>query len=708
MARHTPLDLYRNIGIMAHIDAGKTTTTERILYYTGKNYKIGEVHDGAATMDWMEQEQERGITITSAATTAFWTRHGESDSEGSGPEYRVNIIDTPGHVDFTVEVERSLRVLDGCVTLLDSVAGVEPQTETVWKQADRYGVPRMIFANKMDRVGANFDRCMTMIRDRLSRRSYPLQLPVGSGETFTGHIDVITRRQFIFDDASMGKKFQVVDVPAEFKEAVEAARHAAIEAAVEFDDELMEKYLGGAELTVDEIHRAIRKATLAMQFVPVLCGASFKNKGVQALLDAVIDYLPSPLDVAAIKGHAPGDEEAIIEPHPTDDEPFAALAFKIMTDPFVGRLTFFRVYSGKLDAGSYVYNANKDKKERVARLLQMHANKREEISEVLAGDIGAAIGLKDTRTGDTLCDDSRPIILESMKFAEPVISMSIEPKSKADQDKLAIAMQKLAEEDPTFRVRSDAETGQVIIAGMGELHLEVLVERMKREFKVEANVGRPQVAFRETITKRVDDVEGKFIRQSGGKGQYGHVVINIMPGEVGKGFQFVDKIVGGTVPREFIKPSEAGMREALENGILAGYPMVDVKAELVFGSYHDVDSSEMAFKIAGSMAIKEAARQAGPVILEPVMKVEVVCPEDFLGSVIGDLSSRRGRIGGMTQRGESQVVAAEVPLAEMFGYSTSLRSATQGRAAYTMEFDHYEEVPKAVAEQIITKNAAAK
>ncbi len=708
MARHTPLDLYRNIGIMAHIDAGKTTTTERILYYTGKNYKIGEVHDGAATMDWMEQEQERGITITSAATTAFWTRHGESDSEGTGPEYRVNIIDTPGHVDFTVEVERSLRVLDGCVTLLDSVAGVEPQTETVWKQADRYGVPRMIFANKMDRVGANFDRCMTMVRDRLSRRSFPLQLPVGSGETFTGHIDVITRRQFIFDDASMGKKFKVVDVPEEFKEAVEAARHAAIEAAVEFDDELMEKYLGGAELTVDEIHRAIRKATLAMQFVPVLCGASFKNKGVQALLDAVIDYLPSPLDVAKIKGHAPGDEEALIEPHATDDEPFAALAFKIMTDPFVGRLTFFRVYSGKLEAGSYVYNANKDKKERVARLLQMHANKREEISEVLAGDIGAAIGLKDTRTGDTLCDDSRPIILESMKFAEPVISMSIEPKSKADQDKLAIAMQKLAEEDPTFRVRSDAETGQVIIAGMGELHLEVLVERMKREFKVEANVGRPQVAFRETITKRVDDVEGKFIRQSGGKGQYGHVVINIMPGEVGKGFQFVDKIVGGTVPREFIKPSEAGMREALENGILAGYPMVDVKAELVFGSYHDVDSSEMAFKIAGSMAIKEAARQAGPIILEPVMKVEVVCPEDFLGSVIGDLSSRRGKIGGMTQRGESQVVAAEVPLAEMFGYSTSLRSATQGRAAYTMEFDHYEEVPKSVAEQIITKNAAAK
>jgi elongation factor G len=705
MARHTSLDLYRNIGIMAHIDAGKTTTTERILYYTGKNYKIGEVHDGAATMDWMEQEQERGITITSAATTCFWKRHGESDSEGTGPEYRINIIDTPGHVDFTVEVERSLRVLDGAVALLDSVAGVEPQTETVWKQADRYRVPRMIFANKMDRVGANFDRCMSMIKDRLSRRAFALQLPVGTGETFTGHIDVIARRQYIFDDATMGKNFQVVEPPAEFSAAIEDARHQAIEAAVEFDDELLEKYLQGTELSEAEIHRAIRKATLAMEFIPVLCGASFKNKGVQALLDAVIDYLPSPMDIPAINGHSPTDEAEIITRHPDDGEPFAALAFKIATDPFVGRLTFFRVYSGKLEAGSYVYNATKDKKERVARLLQMHANKRDEIQEVLAGDIGAAIGLKDTRTGDTLSDEDKPVILEAMKFAEPVISMSIEPKSKADQDKLVIAMQKLAEEDPTFRVRTDAETGQTIIAGMGELHLEILVDRMKREFKVEANVGRPQVAFRETITRRVEQVEGKFIRQSGGKGQYGHVVINIEPGEVGKGFQFVDKIVGGTVPREFIKPSEAGMREALENGILAGYPMVDVRAELVFGSYHDVDSSEMAFKIAGSMAIKDAAKQAGPVILEPVMKVEVVCPEDFLGSVIGDLSSRRGKIGGMTQRGESQVVAAEVPLAEMFGYSTSLRSATQGRAAYTMEFDHYEEVPKAVAEQIITKAA---
>ncbi|MBA2293345.1 MAG: elongation factor G [Gemmatimonadales bacterium] len=708
MARVTAVELYRNIGIMAHIDAGKTTTTERILYYTGKSHKIGEVHDGAATMDWMEQEQERGITITSAATTCFWTRHGESDDLGSGPEHRINIIDTPGHVDFTVEVERSLRVLDGCVALLDSVAGVEPQTETVWKQADRYGVPRMIFANKMDRVGANFDRCLAMIKDRLSRRAFALQLPVGSGETFTGHIDVITRRQFIFDDSTMGRKFQVVDCPPEYLDAVNEARHAAIEAAVEYDDVLMEKYLAEQELTVDEIHSAIRKATIAMGFVPVLCGASFKNKGVQALLDCVIDYLPSPLDVPPIDGHAPDDEATRITRPPRDDAPFAALAFKIATDPFVGRLTFFRVYSGKLDAGSYVYNATKDKRERTARLLQMHANKRDEIDEVLAGDIGAAIGLKETRTGDTLCDADHPIILESMKFPDPVIDVAIEPKSKADQDKLAIAMQKLAEEDPTFRVRTDPETSQTIIAGMGELHLEILVDRMRREFKVEANVGRPQVAFRETITKAVKNIEGKFVRQSGGKGQYGHVVINLEPGEQGKGFVFKDKIVGGVVPREFIKPAEAGMREALEGGILAGYPMVDVKAQLVFGSYHDVDSSEMAFKIAGSMAVKEAARQAGPVILEPVMKVEVVVPEDFLGTVIGDLSSRRGKIGGMNQRGESQVVDAQVPLSEMFGYSTTLRSATQGRAVYSMEFLHYEEVPKAVQEAIITKAAGKK
>jgi elongation factor G len=695
MARETPLDRYRNIGIMAHIDAGKTTTTERILYYTGKNYKIGEVHEGAATMDWMEQEQERGITITSAATTCFWVRN--------GTQYRINIIDTPGHVDFTVEVERSLRVLDGAVTLLDSVAGVEPQTETVWRQADRYGVPRIIFANKMDRVGADFDRCLAMIRDRLTKKAYPLQLPVGSGELFTGHIDVLRRVEFVFDDETLGKTFTEMPVPEAYRERVEAARHEVIEAAVEHDEELLEKYLGGAELSFDEIQRAIRKATTSGAIVPVLCGASFKNKGVQALLDAVIDYLPSPTDIPAIKGHLPLHDETFIERCASDAEPFSALAFKIATDPYVGRLTFFRVYSGSLKSGSYVYNSTKDKRERVGRLLQMHANKREEIEEVLAGDIGAAIGLKDTRTGDTLADEDKPIILEAMKFPNPVIDVAIEPKTKADQDKLATALQKLQEEDPTFRVRADAETGQTIIAGMGELHLEILVDRMKREFKVEANVGKPQVAFRETIRRKVKNVEGKFIRQSGGKGQYGHVVIDVEPAEAGAGFVFEDKVVGGVIPREFIKPVEAGIREALENGILAGYPMVDVKATLTFGSYHDVDSSEMAFKIAGSMAIKEGARQAGAILLEPVMEVEVVTPSDFLGDVIGDLSSRRGKIGGMTQRGDAQVVAADVPLAEMFGYSTTLRSMTQGRAVYTMQFDHYEEVPKNIAEQIITK-----
>jgi elongation factor G len=695
MARQTTLDRYRNIGIMAHIDAGKTTTTERILYYTGKNYKIGEVHEGAATMDWMEQEQERGITITSAATTCFWTRN--------GTPYRINIIDTPGHVDFTVEVERSLRVLDGAVTLLDSVAGVEPQTETVWRQADRYGVPRLIFANKMDRVGADFDRCLSMIRDRLTKKAYPIQLPVGSGEMFTGHIDVIRRVEVTFDEETLGKTFTEFPVPDSYKERVEAARHELIEAAVEHDEELLEKYLGGAELNYEEIQRAIRKATTSGSIVPVLCGASFKNKGVQALLDAVIDYLPSPMDVPPIVGHLPLHDETHIERCASDAEPFSALAFKVATDPYVGRLTFFRVYSGSLKSGSYVYNSTKDKRERIGRLLQMHANKRDEIEEVLAGDIAAAIGLKDTRTGDTLSDEDKPIILEAMKFPNPVIDVAIEPKTKADQDKLGTALQKLQEEDPTFRVRSDVETGQTIIAGMGELHLEILVDRMKREFKVEANVGKPQVAFRETVKKSVANIEGKFIRQSGGKGQYGHVVINFGPSEPGLGFVFEDKIVGGVIPREFIKPVEAGIREALENGVLAGYPMVDVKATLVFGSYHDVDSSEMAFKIAGSMAVKEAARQAHPVLLEPVMEVEVVSPSDFLGDVIGDLSSRRGKIGGMTQRGDAQVVAADVPLAEMFGYSTTLRSMTQGRAVYTMQFDHYEEVPKNIAEQIISK-----
>ena len=693
MARHTPLDRYRNIGIMAHIDAGKTTMTERVLYYTGKTHKIGEVHEGTATMDWMEQEQERGITITSAATTAFWERN--------EIEYRINIIDTPGHVDFTVEVERSLRVLDGAVTLLDSVAGVEPQTETVWRQADRYKVPRLIFANKMDRVGADFDRCMRMIKDRLTKNAYPIQLPVGSGELFTGHIDVIERKQYIFDDESLGKKFEITEVPEEYREAMEKARHDVIEAAVSHDEALIEKYFRHEELTVDEIRHAIRSSTVGGFIVPVLCGAAFKNKGVQAMLDAVVDFLPSPEDVPAVEGHLPNGEPG--ERHPRDDEPFSGLAFKIATDPFVGKLTFFRVYSGVLQSGSYVYNATKDKRERVGRLLQMHANKREEIQEVLAGDIAAAIGLKDTRTGDTMTMEDSPIILEAMKFPNPVIDVAIEPKTKADQDKLAIALQKLSEEDPTFHVHSDQETGQTIISGMGELHLEIIVDRMQREFKVDANIGRPQVAYRETIKKRVEKVEGKFIRQSGGKGQYGHVVINIEPAKQGEGFVFEDKIVGGTIPREFIKPAEQGMREALEGGVLAGYPMVDVKAELVYGSYHDVDSSEMAFKIAGSMAIKEAAKRAGAIILEPIMKVEVVSPDAYMGDVLGDLSSRRGRIGGMNQRGEAQVIDAQVPLSEMFGYSTNLRSMSQGRAVYSMQFDHYAEVPKAVAEQIVAK-----
>jgi elongation factor G len=695
MARATPLERYRNIGIMAHIDAGKTTTTERILYYTGKTYKIGEVHEGAATMDWMEQEQERGITITSAATTCFWTRH--------GIEHRINIIDTPGHVDFTVEVERSLRVLDGAVTLLDSVAGVEPQTETVWRQADRYGVPRIIFANKMDRVGADFARCLEMIRDRLTRRAYPIQLPVGAGELFTGHIDVLRRVEVIFDDATLGKTFTEMPVPDSYRDAVEKARHDVIEAAVEFDDKLMEKYLGGAELSLEEIQSAIRKATCAGAIVPVLCGAAFKNKGVQALLDAVIDYLPSPLDIKPVQGHLPAHDETHVFRPAADEAPFAALAFKVATDPFVGRLTYFRVYSGSIKSGSYVYNSTKDKRERIGRLLQMHANKRDEIEEVFAGDIAAAIGLKETRTGDTLSDENEPVILEAMKFPNPVIDVAIEPRTRADQDKLGQALQKLAEEDPTFRVRSDPETGQTIIAGMGELHLEIIVDRMKREFKVEANVGRPQVAYRETIRKKVTQVEGKFIRQSGGRGQYGHVVIDLEPAEPGSGFLFEDKIVGGVIPREYIRPVEAGIREALETGVLAGYPVVDVKVSLVFGSYHEVDSSEMAFKIAGSMAFKEAARAAQPILLEPIMEVEVVTPAEFLGDVIGDLTSRRGKIGGMTQRGDAQVVAGEVPLAEMFGYSTQLRSMTQGRAVYTMQFDHYAEVPKSVSEQIIAK-----
>ncbi len=695
MPRTTPLDKIRNIGIMAHIDAGKTTTTERILYYTGRTYKLGEVHEGTATMDWMEQEQERGITITAAATTCFWNRVGQ--------QYRINIIDTPGHVDFTAEVERSLRVLDGAITILDAVGGVEPQTETVWRQADRYHVPRIIFVNKMDRVGANFDQCLRMVRERLGARVVPIHLPLGSGELFTGLIDIIRQVEIVYDDATLGKKYMEGPVPAALRDKVAQMRHALLEAVVEQDDAILHKYLEEHELTEAEIRTVLRKATISGHAVPVLCGAAFKNKGVQALLDTVVDFLPSPVDIPAIQGHLPHHDATHATRKASDDEPFAALAFKIMTDPYVGRLTFFRVYSGVLNAGSYVHNSTKDKKERIGRLLQMHANKREELEEVRAGDIAAAIGLKDTKTGDTLCDANHPIILEAMWFPEPVISVAIEPKTKADQDKLGIALQKLSEEDPTFRVHTDAETGQTIISGMGELHLEIIVDRMKREFKVDANVGRPQVAYRETVRKRVENVEGKFIRQTGGRGQYGHVVINLEPGEPGTGFVFEDKIVGGVIPREFIGPIEQGVKEALENGVLAGYPMVDVKVELVDGSFHDVDSSEMAFKIAGSMAVKEAARQASPVLLEPIMDVEVVTPADYMGDVIGDLSSRRGKIGGMTQRADAQVVAASVPLSEMFGYSTSLRSMSQGRAVYSMQFSHYQEVPKQKADEIVSK-----
>ncbi|HXQ95822.1 MAG TPA: elongation factor G [Candidatus Acidoferrales bacterium] len=695
MSRTTPLERLRNIGIMAHIDAGKTTTTERILYYTGRTYKLGEVHEGTATMDWMEQEQERGITITSAATTTFWPRRGEL--------FRINIIDTPGHVDFTVEVERSLRVLDGAITVLDAVGGVEPQTETVWRQADRYGVPRIIFVNKMDRVGADFDMCVKMLRERLGAKTAPIHLPLGAGELFTGLVDIIRQVEIVYDDETLGKKYVEGPVPASLQPRVAELRRELLEATVEQDDAILRKYLDGQELTEEEILTVVRKATIAGQVVPVLCGAAFKNKGVQALLDAVVDFLPAPVDILPVQGHLPHHDGTHDTRAANDEAPFSALAFKIMTDPYVGKLTFFRVYSGVLAAGSYVYNSTKDRRERIGRLLQMHANKREEIEEVRAGDIAAAIGLKDTRTGDTLCDEEHPIILEAMRFPEPVISVAIEPKSKADQDRLGVALAKLSEEDPTFRVHGDAETGQTIISGMGELHLEIIVDRMKREFKVGANVGRPQVAYRETIRKRVENVEGKFIRQTGGRGQYGHVVINVERAQPGEGFIFEDKIVGGVIPREYIGPVEQGVKEALENGVLAGYPVVDVRVELIDGSYHDVDSSEMAFKIAGSMAVKDAARQASPVLLEPIMDVEVVTPSDYMGDVIGDLSGRRGKIGGMTQRGEAQVVAASVPLSEMFGYSTALRSMSQGRAVYSMQFSHYQEVPKSKADEIVSK-----
>jgi elongation factor G len=680
---------------MAHIDAGKTTTTERILYYTGRTYKLGEVHEGTATMDWMEQEQERGITITSAATFAEWSRFDEI--------HQINIIDTPGHVDFTVEVERSLRVLDGAVTVLDAVAGVEPQTETVWRQADRYRVPRIAFVNKMDRVGADFDRCVQMMRDRLGVKAVPVQYALGSGELFTGLIDVIRQIEVVYDEDSKGVNWVEGPVPDVFKDRIAELRHELIEAAVEHDEDLLGKYLEGEELNEDEIRRAVRKATLANAIVPVFCGAAFKNKGVQRLLDGVIDFLPSPLDVPAVQGHLPHHDETFVDRKASDDEPFAALAFKVATDPYVGKLTFFRVYSGVMKSGSYVYNSSKDKRERVGRLLQMHANKREEVEEVRAGDIAGAIGLKDTRTGDTLCDPDDPVILEAMRFPEPVISVAIEPKTKADQDKLSTALLKLSEEDPTFQVRTDAETGQTIISGMGELHLEILVDRMKREFKVEANVGRPQVAYRETIRQRVEYVEAKFVRQTGGRGQYGHVVIHLEPTEPGHGFVFEDRIVGGAIPREFIGPVEQGIKEALENGILAGYPVVDVKVELVDGSSHDVDSSEIAFKVAGSMAFKEAAKRAKPVLLEPIMDVEVVTPSDYMGDVIGDLNSRRGKVGGMLQRGEAQVIGASVPLGEMFGYSTKLRSVSQGRAVYSMQFSHYEEAPKSMVEEITSR-----
>ncbi|SDD58895.1 elongation factor G [Terribacillus halophilus] len=690
MAREFSLENTRNIGIMAHIDAGKTTATERILFYTGRIHKIGETHEGASQMDWMEQEQERGITITSAATTASWKGH------------RINIIDTPGHVDFTVEVERSLRVLDGAVTVLDAQSGVEPQTETVWRQATTYGVPRIVFVNKMDKTGADFLYSVKTMHERLGANAHPVQLPIGAEDNFEGIIDLITlEAHFYLDD--LGQKFETREIPADMQDLVEEYRTNLIEAVAEQDEDLMERYLEGEEISNEELKNAVRKATLSVEFYPVFCGSAFKNKGVQLLIDGVVDYLPAPTDVAAIEGIVPGTEEKIVRKS-SDSEPFSALAFKVATDPFVGKLTFFRVYSGTLEAGSYVKNSTKDKRERVGRILQMHANSREEISKVYAGDIAGAVGLKDTTTGDTLCDEKSLVILESMVFPEPVISVAIEPKTKADQDKMSVALGKLAEEDPTFRTETNPETGQTIISGMGELHLDIIVDRMRREFKVEANVGAPQVAYRETF-RAAAEVEGKFVRQSGGRGQFGHVWIKFEPNEEGAGFEFENKIVGGVVPREYIPSVEAGIKEAMENGVLAGYPLIDVKASLFDGSYHDVDSNEMAFKVAASMALKNAKNKCNPVILEPLVKVEVVIPEEYMGDIMGDITSRRGRVEGMDTRGASQVVNAFVPLAEMFGYATALRSNTQGRGTYTMTFDHYEEVPKSVGEEIIKKNA---
>ena len=698
MERRTPLERLRNIGIMAHIDAGKTTTTERVLFYTGRTHRLGEVHHGDATMDWMEQEQERGITITSAATTCNWTHDGEP--------YRINIIDTPGHVDFTVEVERSLRVLDGAVALFCAVGGVEPQSETVWRQADKYGVPRIAFVNKMDRVGADFMNVVRMMRDRLGANAHPLQIPLGEGELYTGMVDLIREIKVVYDDESLGARWTEGPVPDALADQVAELRSALIEAAVEYDEPMLEKYLEGDELTEDEIRGAVRKATLANGITPILCGSAFKNKGVQRLLDAVIDFLPSPLDVPPVTGHLPQQDETEVERAADEEAPFAALAFKIATDPYVGRLTYFRVYSGTAKAGSKALNSSRARKERFGRLLQMHANKREERDEVFAGDIAAAIGLKHTKTGDTLSSATDPIVLESMSFPEPVIRVAIEPRTKADQDKLSGALAKLAEEDPTFRVYTDEETGQTIISGMGELHLEIIVDRLQREFKVNANVGRPQVAYRETIRKAVRKVEGRFVRQSGGRGQFGHVIINLEPTDPGGGFIFDSEIRGGNVPREYVLSVEQGIREALDSGIVAGYPIIDIKATLIDGSYHDVDSSEMAFKIAGSIALKEGARRAQPVLLEPVMNVEVVTPDDYLGDVMGDLSSRRGKIGGMTQRSSAQVVGASVPLSEMFGYATTLRSISQGRAVYTMQFSHYEEVPGSKTAEIVSANGS--
>ena len=696
MPRSTPIGRYRNIGIVAHVDAGKTTTTERVLFYTGLSHKIGEVHDGAAVMDWMEQEQERGITITSAATTCFWRGMAQQFDE-----HRINIIDTPGHVDFTIEVERSLRVLDGAVVVFCGTSGVEPQSETVWRQANKYEVPRVVFVNKMDRTGADFYNVLEMIKDRLGANPLPIVLPIGSGDIFTGIIDLISMKAILYNESSLGAHFEVGDIPSDMKEEADKWRHHLIEETAGYDELLLEKYLDEKEITEEELKSAIRKGCLDNTFVPTLCGSAFKNKGVQRLLDAVNDFLPSPLDIGSISGFDPNDSDIEMQRSPSEDEPFSALAFKVMTDPYVGKLTFMRVYSGKLDAGSYVMNPNTGKRERISRILLMHANKREELEQVIAGEIVAAVGLKNSQTGHTLCEEKKEILLESMEFPEPVVEVSVEPATKADQDALSKGLAKLAEEDPTFKVSIHPETGQTIIAGMGELHLEVLVDRLLREFKVKANVGTPQVAYTEAITKRVEKVDVKFARQSGGRGQYGHVVINVEPNEPGKGYHFDNKIVGGVIPREYIPAVSEGMQEALKNGVLAGYPIEDVRVELVFGSYHDVDSSEIAFKVAGSMAIQEGCKKASPVLMEPMMSVEVVVPEEYLGDVMGDINSRRGNIDKMGQRKDAHVLNATVPLAKMFGYATDLRSITQGRAVFHMEFSNFKEVPSSVKEEII-------